>query len=136
MLAAHDVITNTGPDGAEPSATTIRGPAPSFQCYPNDFLADADFISGKLEEFGAFLRVFLSLWHTKSLPLDMKFLARLLGVTPRKAAKLWAVIGHKFDVSDGRITHRLLEIERAKQAAHRETNRQNANKRWKNERAE
>ena len=95
------------------------GDSPAFQFYPSDWLVGTLTLS--LSEEGAYLRCLCHQWSTGTLPAsDIPALARIMRVTEREAAKLWARIGGKFILGDdGLWRNARLETEREKQAEYR-----------------
>src|SRR5262249_30876455 len=75
-----------------------------------------------LEEQGAYQRLLDHEWVDGPLNPDHTELARVLGITPRRFAKLWPRLSRHFPpIEDdaGRLANPRLEAERAKQAAYR-----------------
>lgn len=94
-------------------------PSPAFQFYPKDFLTDGKVAAMSLEECGAYIRLLCLCWQERSLPVDLTKLARMVGVTPRAFRRVWPAIGACFTKQGGRLIHRRLDKERAKQAEFR-----------------
>jgi len=102
--------------------------------YPSDYIADTRHLS--LEEHGAYRLLLDHLWLAGGeLEYDEKRLARRLGITPGKFAKLWPEVGQYFRLEGGRISHSRLsaEIEKATEIVkkRKEIARQAAKERWK-----
>lgn len=101
--------------------------APAFQFYAADFLVGTAAMSA--EEVGAYIRLLAYQWEQGGLSSDERALRGLAG-----ARRISAAVLSKFPKSDdGLLRNARLEIERAKQAAFRETRAENARKRWEKE---
>lgn len=97
--------------------------APAFQFYPNDFLMDGNVAGMSLQERGAYITLLCICWKERSLPNDPVRLARMLGVPAPVFRKLWPALKKCF--TNGReLTHKRLDIERAKQDAYRNSQRE------------
>jgi len=88
---------------------------PSFQFYPQDWLADPNVISMTAEQRGAYIQLIACMWNTDdcTLPNDDEYLAKLAGVDREAIGGLL----HCFRVATkgDKITHKRLEKEREKQ---------------------
>ena len=93
--------------------------APAFQFYPRDFLMDGNVAGMSLEERGAYITLLCLCWLETSLPNDMARLARMVGVSTVTFRRLWLALATCFQITDGRLTHKRLELERGKQDAYR-----------------
>jgi uncharacterized protein YdaU (DUF1376 family) len=97
------------------------GKSPAFQIYPKDFLADENVAAMTLEEVGCYWLLLCYCWNERSLPNDLKRLARLLKIRPSHMARLWEAVGPCFvEDENGRLVNRRLQQERSKQEAFRE----------------
>lgn len=98
-----------------------KGKAPAFQFYASDFLTGTSIMT--LEERGAYVTLLSLQWDAGAIPGDnLTAIGRGLGVSRRKAATLWVVIGGKFTRgADGLWRNDRLEQERRKQADYRQT---------------
>lgn len=93
-------------------------------------MADTRHLS--LEEHGAYLSLMMIAWRTSecTLPDDDKRLAMMLGVTPRKWAKLKPVVMAFWTLKDGQWSQSRLQKERTFVAKKSKQNREAANTRW------
>lgn len=95
--------------------------SPAFQFYPADWLVGT--LTMSLAEEAAYLRLIGHQWSVGAIPGDdLPALARIIRVSERDAAKLWASVRNKFTKSDdGLWRNARLESERAKQQAFRDS---------------
>lgn len=112
---------------------TLVNKPPAYQHYARDWLVDTASLS--LEEQGAYLRLLDQEWIEGPLANNPLELARRLGVSRPKFARLWAVIVRFFELGeDGKLRNPRLESERAGQQERREKASQSgkigAEKRW------
>ena len=94
-------------------------PAPAFQFYPKDFLSDGNVAGMSLAERGAYITLLCICWRECSLPDDATRLARMVGATPKEFNKIWPAVRVCFTQQGDRLTHRRLDLERAKQDIYR-----------------
>lgn len=119
---------------ADSQDTTTRPPA--FQFYPKDYLSDAKTRAMTFKQRGMYWDLVSHCWLEGSLPANPQDIARILGITTpaRFAANDWPVIGRCFRLVGDAHQHPRLEIERRKQADHREersgAGRKGAERRW------
>lgn len=107
---------------------TERQRSPAFQHYPADFETATQAMT--LEEAGAYARLYNACWTQPEIAFDFVRMATIARTTPRKMAKIWAVIGPLFLVRDDRVAHPHIQRERAKQEATREQKKLAADARW------
>lgn len=109
--------------------------APAFQWYPRDFLADALVQSMTLEQEGAYRRLMDVCWLEHGLPDDIDQLWRLAKAPNRErfARVIWPLVGRKFQQRRGKLQHKRLDKERAKQAKTRKVRQLAAQERWEKE---
>ena len=91
-------------------------PAPAYQFYPKDMISDPTIAALSLEEFGLFLRLCCYLWLEENFIFNVKKIAKLLRITPKKFQNLFEPMKEIFEISDGIIRYQKLEDERRKQA--------------------
>lgn len=78
--------------------------------YVGDYLRDTGDLT--LEEHGAYLLLMGAMWARKGgLPADHARLARVLGTTRARVAKIWSVIGRFFDVVGDEIVQARVQKE-------------------------
>ena len=97
--------------------------APAFQFYVKDWLADERVRLMSHTEKGMYIDLMCFCWNEGSLPLDTDTLARLLHLPLPRFTKLWENSPLRqcfFVADDGRMHHKRLDAERAKQAAYRQ----------------
>jgi uncharacterized protein YdaU (DUF1376 family) len=86
---------------------------PFMQLYVADYLADTTDLT--CEEHGAYLLLLLTMWrHGAKLPNDPQKLARIIRVSPKKWAAIWAQIGRFFVVDGDTISNKRLTREHQK----------------------
>jgi uncharacterized protein YdaU (DUF1376 family) len=93
---------------------------PAYQHYAQDWLVGTAKLT--LEEQGAYQRLLDHQWVDGPLDPDHGELARILGVTPRRFAKLWKRLARQFPMLHGdgdRLANPRLELERQKQMVYR-----------------
>ncbi|MBC8386239.1 MAG: DUF1376 domain-containing protein, partial [Gammaproteobacteria bacterium] len=108
--------------------------APAFQFYASDF--DSATRSWLPEEVGVYIRLLSSQWITGPLPIDLRRLSLIAGVSKDEIEIIWETVGPKFiKTPDGFINERLEKI-RQDQFEFRErqsqAGRKGAEKRWGN----
>ena len=108
--------------------------APAYQRYARDWLVDTASLS--LEEQGAYQRLLDHEWIEGPMSGDALELARRVGTTPRKFAKLWKRLSRFFvRGEDGLLRNERLEEQREEQARYRleqaERGRLGAKMRWR-----
>lgn len=104
--------------------------APAIPLFGDAYLADTHHLT--LEEHGAYLKLLMIAWRMDgcALPDDDMRLAKMLGVTKAKWAKLKPVILGFWTLADGRWSQARLTKERAFVDKKREANRAAAESRW------
>ena len=97
--------------------------SPSFQFFPRDFLGDENVMCMELDEIGAYWVLCCVCWGEQTVPSDKHRLGKILGVTPKRAEKLWATLSTLFSApnDEGRCRHGRLDKEREAQASRRES---------------
>lgn len=106
---------------------------PAFQFYPKDFLTDEKVMLMSNTEIGIYIRLLCSCWLEGTLPLETESLARIAHVPLRQFTKLWenTPVRNCFQVGgDGRLHHKRLDDERAKQDEFRRRQTDAAASRW------
>lgn len=98
---------------------TAHEQSPAFQFYPKDFLADGNVAGMSMAERGAYITLLCVCWREGSLPMDTKRLAHMVGATHQAFARVWPAVQACFEEQDGRLVHKRLDKERAKQAEFR-----------------
>lgn len=103
---------------------------PAIPLFGDAYLADTRHLS--LEEHGAYLQLMMIAWRIDgcSLPDDDSRLARMLGVTPKKWAKLKPTVMAFWALENGAWTQKRLTKERRFVAEKSEQNRAAINARW------
>jgi uncharacterized protein YdaU (DUF1376 family) len=104
--------------------------APAIPLFGDAYIADTRHLS--LEEHGAYLQLMMIAWRADdcSLPDDDARIARMLGVTGKKWAKLKPVVMAFWTLENGRWAQKRLSKERRFVAKKSEQNRESANARW------
>lgn len=109
--------------------------APAFQFYPKEFLADGNVSGMSLQERGAYITLLCICWNDGSLPMDTGRLANMCATPLKQFAKFWPAVRVCFVEADGRYRHPRLDLEREKQAEHRQQQSvrgmAGAEKRWR-----
>lgn len=100
---------------------------PAFQLYAKDALEGTVDLS--VAEFGLYWRLLFWSWGKGPLPNDPIRLARMAGCTERELAALWPAVREKFSLTAEGLVNPRLEKERDKQAAYREQQAANAQRR-------
>ena len=91
-----------------------REQRPSFQFYPQDFLASDSVAQMTPEEVGLYVLLLCRAWVGPGLPTDVARLARLVGVEPTRFEEIWSgPLGTCFEEVDGRLVNPRMERERA-----------------------
>lgn len=124
----------TPPNGGGTSEGRKREPAPAFQCYPGDILADGNVAQLNLEEFGAYMKVKLYAWGDGLIPDSIERLARRCRVTVEEMEKIWPAVRDCFDPAPGYpgyLVDPMLEGEREKNRVRREHLLKANASRWK-----
>lgn len=66
------------------------------------------------EEKGVFIDLLSEAWENCGIPDDPRKLARLLGLTPKKFARVWETVGQQWESNgEGRLVNPVLEQVRA-----------------------
>ena len=73
---------------------------PYMRLWVSDLLADDLVQELDVEEFGAYMRLLCISWKRGHIPADPKRRAKLLGVSSRREADIWELLGPKWE-SDG-----------------------------------
>jgi uncharacterized protein YdaU (DUF1376 family) len=109
--------------------------SPAYQWYPRDYMADALVVAMTLEQEGAYRRLMDVCWLEHGLPNDIDQLWRLAKAPSRDrfARRIWPIVGRKFQPRKGKLQHRRLDRERAKQAKYRKQKQLAALARWHKE---
>jgi uncharacterized protein YdaU (DUF1376 family) len=111
--------------------------SPAFQLYAADFYMDT--ASWPVDEVGMYTRLLFYQWVNGSIPNDIEKIARISGcISGRKwsanVARMWSNMRHKFaTLPDGNLINLRLEESRKKQEKFSESQRERANKRWKDD---
>lgn len=104
-------------------------PAPAFQMYPADEIAEC--VNFTCEEYGTYTKLRCHSWREGGLPNDRAKLARLAGLPPRRFEKVWrAIEPYSSQMADGRLSFPALEEQRRKYAANRALKQKAAEARW------
>ncbi len=106
----------------ENQPTNIRslGPAPAFQFYAADYLADEKIALMTLEEEGAYMRAVAYCWREGSIPTDEKLLSRLLKNASEEVVRVVKKCFVEAKNDGSRLIFLRHEIEREKQRLWRE----------------
>jgi len=104
--------------------------APALPLFGDAYLADTRHLS--LEQHGAYLQLLMIAWRSEGcrLPDDDKILARMLGITKVKWAKLKPAIMDFWTLTENGWEQKRLTKERIFVAKKSEQNAQSANARW------
>lgn len=82
--------------------------APFMQLYVADYLGDTRHLT--TEQHGAYLLLLMAMWRSDgSLPDDGRKLARIVGCTPSRWAKIAPEVMEFFDIRDGVVTSGIFE---------------------------
>lgn len=93
--------------------------APAFQWYAADYLADERVMLMSLEAEGAYVRLLSLCWREGSIPANAALLSAMCKQAGPKVIKEVLPCFTKAGAPSGRLVHKRLEEERAKQLAHR-----------------
>ncbi len=99
----------------------MKGKAPAFQFYPQDYLASSRVAEMTLEEEGVYIRLLCYCWSTGSIPADPERCARLAG--KGCSVETATTVQRSFNehpTDKQRLIHDRLEIERENQRKRRE----------------
>ena len=96
--------------------------------YVGDYLADTGHL--RALEHGAYLLLILHYWRKGPLPDDDEALAAIGRVDRREWQRIGATLRAFFNASDGRLTHKRIDEEKAKAAANSEKRKAAADSRW------
>ena len=123
------------------------GRSPAFQLYAADFYTDT--AGWTATEVGAYIRILLHQWTEGPFQNKISYLSRVAGVDPRNMKKIWSSIAHKFVTVDqlrsclpdaanlqypddaNLLVNIRLEETRIRQEKYRESQRMNAERRWR-----
>lgn len=119
---------------------------PAFQFYPRDWDTDDNVTPMTYEEEGVYWALCRRYWlNGNTLPAEINELHSKLKATegkkrdrrmPReKFEQIWERVGRCFKVVDGRLTHKRLDQERAKQLENKAKRTKAAEERWSREEA-
>jgi len=109
MSGEHD---NPEPGGKQ-ARNGRREQRPSFQFYPQDFLASDSVAQMTPEEVGLYILLLCRAWVGPGLPTDIARVARLVGVPEERFRALWCgPLGTCFEERDGRLVNPRMERER------------------------
>lgn len=98
---------------AEAARNGRREQRPSFQFYPQDFLASDSVAQMTHEEVGIYMLLLCRAWVGPGLPTDLARVARLVGLPEERLRELWAgPLGSCFVERDGRLVNPRQERER------------------------
>ncbi len=90
--------------------------SPAFQFYASDFLVDENVNLMSNREIGCYIKLLCFCWREKTIPADVKKIARLCGESEDEMAELWAPLEPCFKSdNNGRLVQPRLEAERKKQ---------------------
>jgi uncharacterized protein YdaU (DUF1376 family) len=83
------------------------------------------------EMVGAYWLLLLSAWVNGSIPGELREIAALCRVSPRRMPKVWEIVGRCWqDRGDGRLVNPRMEGVRQEQEAYRDQQRKKAESRW------
>jgi len=99
-------------------------PPPAFQFYPADWLSDARVREMTFEEKGVYIDLLSHAWKERGIPADQKRLAKLLGLSPAKLARLWATVGRCWEERGDVLVQPRMERQRDERERHREQARE------------
>lgn len=94
--------------------------SPAFQFYPKEFLTDGNVAGMSLQERGAYITLLCLCWQEGSLPANLDRLANMVGTPKRSFLHFWPAVERCFKTQGDRLIHPRLELEREKQASHRQ----------------
>lgn len=98
---------------AEAARNGRREQRPSFQFYPQDFLASDSVAQMTHEEVGIYMLLLCRAWVGPGLPTDLARVARLVGLPEGRLRELWSgPLGSCFVERDGRLVNPRQERER------------------------
>ena len=101
----------------------MQSRAPAFQLYAGDVLADGRFAAMEYDERGVYFTLLCHAWLEEGIPADVKKLARLLRIPPRRFARLWEAVAPCWVPSPAdpeRLVQPRMERVRADQREYRE----------------
>jgi len=108
---------------------------PSFQFYPQDFMADPNVIGMSNEEVGVYMKLLCLMWNTSdcSLKKNENYLAKITHSSNDVITTLLPCFKEK----DGYLRHKRLDVERRKQDEYRkkcsQAGKKGMKKRWKHD---
>jgi uncharacterized protein YdaU (DUF1376 family) len=105
---------------------------PAFQFYPKDFLTDERVRLMSHTERGIYITLLCLCWLEGSLPAETKNLAKLVELPHPRFERIWSgVLQGCFLVrTDGRLSHKRLEVERLKQETFARRQSDKSKARW------
>lgn len=86
-----------------------------FPFYGADFFESEKVACMSLAARGLYIGALWRQWRTGGLPVDEQLLARLLGVGLKEFRQVWPEVAPCFELVDGRLQNRRLELVRAEQ---------------------
>ena len=89
--------------------------SPAFQFYPLDFVGDMNVRMMTNQERGFYIMLLCHCWLEGSLPDDAASLAMIVGEDLAEFKASWPRISRCFQVKEGRLIQKRLEIERENQ---------------------
>jgi uncharacterized protein YdaU (DUF1376 family) len=131
MIAAQGRSNDCGADagqalqGEQRGGWTSESKAPAYQWYVRDWMSDEAVRLMTYEQRGILRELLDHQWLERSIPADVKQLARLLGMPAAKFQRVWPPIAEKFvDIGGGRLQNERLERSRTRLQEFRENKRQ------------
>lgn len=114
---------------AAPSKSTK---SPAFQFYPSDFLGSSNVEMMSMAERGIYITLLSRCWLDNGLPTSLIELAKFAHMKRAQFERLWreGTISRCFIERSGRLHNKRLDIERRKQAEHKQRNSDAAHARW------
>lgn len=92
--------------------------SPAFQLYPSEFLSDENVVMMTNQEVGCYIKLLCYCWQEKSIPSDIKKIAKLCKEDDPTMAQLWLSLSSCFSpaiATADRLINPRLERERKKQ---------------------
>ncbi len=98
------------------------GKTPAFQLYSSDFYMDT--AHWEAEEIGVYFRLLMFEWVNKTVPNNVKQMARIAGLSPKKFTKTWQIVSPKFvKENENNLINLKMESIREEQDDYRESQR-------------
>jgi uncharacterized protein YdaU (DUF1376 family) len=105
--------------------------SPAFQFYPREWLSDFEIRALSDTQKGFFMDLMCHCWEVDGLPNDTKKMAAAMQRSHSSFLKLWSSgVSSLFTESSNKLTLKMLEREKVKQAARSEKAKSSATKRW------